>query len=97
MSKLTKKDKRRIMIWSLLIIIVISYLAVFSYNCWNDILANRKETKKLKQSYTALLEEEEELNSAITKLQDPNYVAKYAREKFMLSKDGEIILKFKED
>ena len=97
MSKLTKKDKRRIMIWSLLIVIVISYLAVFSYNCWSDILSNRKQTKELEYSYTALLKEEEELNSAITKLQDPNYVAKYAREKFMLSKDGEIILKFKDN
>ena len=46
MSKLTKKDKRRIMIWSLLIVIVISYLAVFSYNCWSDILSNRKQTKE---------------------------------------------------
>ena len=97
MSKLTKKDKRRIMIWSLLIVIVISYLAVFSYNCWSDILSNRKQTKELEDSYTALLKEEEELNSAITKLQDPNYVAKSAREKFMLSKDGEIILKFKDN
>ena len=61
MSKLTKKDKRRIMIWSLLIVIVISYLAVFSYNCWSDILSNRKQTKELEDSYTALLKEEEEL------------------------------------
>ena len=42
------------------------------------------------------LEEEENLKEEITRLQDPEYMAKYAREKYLYSKDNEIILKIEE-
>ena len=93
MAKITKKDKRRVLIGMLLVVIIASYLCVFSFNYWTKILANRKEKAKLEEEYTTLLEEEENLKSKINKLQDPDYVAEYAREKYMLSKDGEIIIK----
>ena len=96
MAKITKKDKRRVLIWSLLIIIILSYLAVFSFHYWNQIYAKRGEKIKLEQEYTSLLQKEEELKSQITKLQDPEYAAEYAREKYMLSKDGEVNIKLPE-
>ena len=89
-NSITKKDKRRVLIWSLLIIIIISYLGVFSFHYWSQILSNKQEK-------TNLLESEENLKEEITKLQDPDYVAKYAREKYSLSKDGEIIIKVPEE
>lgn len=97
MRKITKKDKRRLLIWSLLIVIVFSYLSVFSVNYWTQILSNKKEKETLEQQYLELLAKEEELNSEITKMQDPDYIAKYAREKFLLSKEGEVIIKVDED
>ena len=36
------------------------------------------------------------LKEEITRLQDPEYMAKYAREKYLYSKDNEIILKIEE-
>ena len=97
MAKITKKDKRRVLIWSMLIVIIISYLAVFSLHYWTQILANRREKIELEKNYTSLLEKEEELKSQITKLQDPDYAAEYAREKYMLSKDGEVNIKLPEE
>ena len=97
MGKITKKDKRRVLIWSMLIVIIISYLAVFSLHYWNQILANREEKIKLEKNYNDLLKEEEELKSQITKLEDPEYAAEYAREKYMLSKDGEVNIKLPEN
>ena len=97
MAKITKKDKRRVLIWTLLIVIIMSYLGVFSFNYWSKILANKKEKELLEKEYNALLKDERDLKSQITKLQDPDYVAEYAREKFMLSKDGEIIIKVPEE
>ncbi len=97
MAKITKKDKRRVLIWSMLIIIIISYLAVFSLHYWTQILANRKEKQELEENYTSLLKKEEELKSQITKLQDPEYAAEYAREKYMLSKDGEVNIKLPDE
>ncbi len=55
------------------------------------------EKQKQKKEYTKILselkEKEEELNNTVTKLQDPDYVARYAREKYLYSKDGEIIIR----
>ena len=42
----------------------------------------------------SLLKEEDELNNEITKMQDSEYAAKYAREKYGYSKDNEVIIKF---
>ena len=91
-----KKAKRRFLIYSLLSLTILAYLPVFGYKYWSDILSNYKETKELEAKYQSLLEEEQELNSEVTKLQDEEYVAKYAREKYMYSKDGEYIIKIAE-
>ena len=53
-----------------------------------------------KKEYTTQLEvlkdKEEELKGTVTKLQDPDYIEKYAREKYLYSKDGEIIIRIPE-
>ena len=97
MGKITKKDKRRFLIWSLLIVIIISYLAVFSFHYWNQILSNKKEKEKLEAQYNELLRTEQDLKAQIAKLQNPDYAAEYAREKYMLSKDGEINIKLPDE
>lgn len=93
MAKRTKKDKRRVLLGLLVISIMLSYLSVFIYNYWNQILTNEKEKIKLTEEYEALLKTEDELNSEITKMQDPEYIAKYAREKYGYSKNDEVIIK----
>lgn len=95
MKKVTKKDRRRI---TLLIIIFIPLLTIFVSNMfsyWSQIYNNTKEKKELELLYREILEEEETLKSEIVKLQDDEYVARYAREKYLYSKDGEIIIKIK--
>lgn len=94
--KNNKKEKRRMFIYSLIIIVILSYLSVFAYNYWSQIFSNYKKKKSLDKEYTNLLAKEDSLNTEITKLQDPNYIAKYAREKYMYSKDGEYIIKIAE-
>lgn len=93
MAKRTKKDKRRILVGTLIIAIMLSYLTVFIFNYWNQILKNKKEKEELQIKYEELLKAENELNNEITKMQDPDYIAKYAREKFSYSKVNEVILK----
>ena len=95
MKKVTKKDRRRI---TLLIIIFIPLLTVFVSNMfsyWSQIYNNIKEKEELELLYREILEEEETLKSEIVKLQDDEYIARYAREKYLYSKDGEIIIKIK--
>ena len=48
---------------------------------------------KLEKKYNKLLSEKEVLETDVVKLQDPDYVAKYAREKYLYTKDGELVIK----
>ncbi|MDD2505643.1 MAG: septum formation initiator family protein [Bacilli bacterium] len=92
----SKKDKRRLLFYSLIILIMISYLSVFTIDYWSQILTNYKIKEELEGKYQELLANEEKLSSEATKLLDPDYVAKFAREKFMYSKDGEMIIRITE-
>ena len=90
---MTKKDKRRI---TLLMFIFIPLLIMFvsrMFSYWSVIYSNVKEKKELELKYKQIIEREDLLNSEISKLEDEEYVARYAREKFLYSKDGEIIIK----
>ena len=64
---------------------------------WGSNETKTIEKKKEQKEYTVKLEKlkdkEDELNNTVTKLQDPDYVARYAREKYLYSKDGEIIIR----
>lgn len=54
-------------------------------------LNNEKKEKDTK--YIELQEESEHLKNEITKLNNPEYLARYARENYAYSKDGELIIK----
>ena len=55
------------------------------------------EKHELQNKLVSLKDEEEVLNSDIKKLEDPEYVARYAREKYLYSKDGELIIRIPND
>lgn len=57
-------------------------------------LTNQK--KDLVVQINALKAKEEELETDINKLADPEYIAKYAREKYLYSRDGEFVIKLPE-
>lgn len=53
-------------------------------------IINIKEQKKIVENrLSKLIEEEEELKIEVEKLNDPDYIARYAREKYLFSRDGE--------
>ena len=55
-------------------------------------MSNHQQIIALNKEYNDLLEQEKQLKSDVNKLQDPDYVARYAREKYLYTKDGEKIL-----
>lgn len=87
------KDKRRIFALVLVLIPLLVFFVTNMFNYWSQIYNNIKTRKELEVSYQEVLQKEEDLKNEITKLQDPEYVARYAREKYLYSKDGEIIIK----
>ncbi len=78
-----------------LLLAVIVFIIILISTIFGDVVQiynNNREAKELEKRKTELLEEEDSLNSEVIKLQDPNYVARYAREKYLYTKDGEKIL-----
>lgn len=92
-KRVTKKDKRRIFLISFMILGCISVLVGTVFKDWIVIFSNQKEVVALNNKFDNLLNEEQSLKSEVKKLQDPEYVARYARETYLYSLPGEIIIK----
>lgn len=91
--KRTKKEKKRLIMISCMIVLLITFLVSSVSKDWSTILENNRKIKELTTSYETLLDEEGKLKSEVTKLQDSEYVARYAKEKYMYSSEGETILR----
>ncbi len=92
----SKKRRKRIMRYLVLgmtsiIIIVLTTFTLGKY--WVEIYSKYQEKKQLDKELLSLKEEEETLKVDVDKLQDPDYIARYAREKYFYSKDGEYVLR----
>ncbi len=78
-----------------LLFAVVVFLVILVSTIFNDVVqiySNKRQTAELDKKYNELLEEEASLSSEVVKLQDPDYQARYAREKYLYTKDGEKIL-----
>ena len=96
-KKIPKASKRRLMIFGTLSIVVMGYFFVTLITYTIRINDLKEEEKNLNNELIALKEDAEELENTIQKLKDPDYVARYARENYFYSKDGEYIIKIEED
>ena len=93
MTKSKFKSKSRFV---LLLVCVIGILVVFVgtiFKDWLQIVDNKQSLAAMNIHYEELLEEEASLTSEVTKLHDRDYIARYARERYMYSLPGEIIIK----
>lgn len=91
--KVNKKAKRRFLVLSCVVIGVVSFFVNSIFKDWVQIVENKSQVSSLGNKYTDLLNEEESLSSEVAKLHDIDYVARYAREKYMYSLPNEIIIK----
>ena len=97
MAKKRKKFKIRLFFLIVLFSFVIGYLSYsFSSNV-KKIMEINKQKSILNDKLVDLKDEEDALNSDIKKLKDPDYVARYARQKYMYSKDGELIIRIPDE
>ena len=92
-TKKSKKEKKRLFLISVTILGLLTLLVSSVYKDWTKILDNKSKEIALTNEYESLLEEEEALNSEITKLKDDTYLKRYAKEKFMFSESGDTIIR----
>lgn len=93
----SKKARIRIFLFFIIFGSMTLYLSYNFFSNVNKIMEIKKEKQILENKLVTLHDKESELNSDIKKLEDPEYVARYAREKYMYSKDGELIIRIPDD
>ena len=94
-KRVRKTSKYKIRIFFSLLIFSIVTISL-GYNLFSNIkdIKEMKDQKLLLNEEIKNLENEKEvLEMDILKLEDPDYIAKYVREKYFYSKDGELILR----
>lgn len=91
--KKTKKEKKRFFVISVVIILLVVSLVSSVAGDWTKIMENKSKITSLNKQYNDLLSEEEKLVSEVTKLQDDDYIVRFAKEKFLYSENGELIIR----
>ncbi len=89
----TRKECKRLVFISVTIVMLLISLVGTLYTDFMRIMENKKNTALLTLEYENLLDEQEILSSEVTKMQDPEYIARYAKEKYLYSSEDEIIIR----
>ena len=95
--KKIKKKAKRIATFGVLSIILVITICLTLFSVIIEIVDKYQEKNQLSTELIALQEQEKELETDVKKLEDPEYLARYAREKYFYSKDGELILRIPEE
>lgn len=99
-KKVVKKPKRkamRLLFFGVFSVAFIVYFLSYIANVAVDIMNKYKEKEKLSLELMELKEKEQELSTDVEKLKDPEYVGRYLREKFLYSKEGELVIKMPDE
>ena len=91
--KKTKKRLLRFVIFGFASFCFIIYFFSVLLDISVQISGKYKEKEELSDELNKLKEQEQELSTDVQKLQDPEYVARYLREKYYYSKSNEFIIK----
>ena len=92
-----KKALKRLLVLLPCSLTLLVLLTVTVGKYWVEIINKYQENIELNERLVALKEKEAELSVDVEKLQDPEYIARYAREKYLFSKEGEIIIRIPEE
>lgn len=92
-----KKQAFRLLIFGSICLLIIGGIITTVTKVWVEIYAKYQEKENLENKILALKEEEEILTVDVERLQDPEYIARYLREKYFYSKDGEYIIRIPEE
>ena len=90
--KVKKKKNHKFLTFIIFVSSVFLLTAFFSGRYFIEIYHKIQEKKHLINELRKLEEEENKLKLDASKLQDPDYIARNARENYLYSKDGEIII-----
>ncbi len=88
-----RKKTLRFLLFGVASFMFVMYFFSLVVNMSLEIVGKYKEKDSLNDKLDDLREEEQELSTYVLKLQDPEYIGRYLREKYYYSKDDEYIIK----
>lgn len=91
--RITKASKRRLTFFGTISVIAIIYFVFSLFLNIYSIYSLTIEKNNLEKKYINLQEKAEELKIDIEKFNDEKYLADYARENYLYTKDGEYVIK----
>lgn len=95
--KKVKKKAKRLATFGFVSVLLITFISITLFSVFIEIVKKFEEKNNLENELILLEEKEKELENNVNKLEDPEYLARYAREKYFYSKDGELIIRIPED
>jgi len=94
--KRTRKPKKKVLRFMFFGVLSFSFMVYFFtivLDITMQIRGKYKEKSELSNELNILKEEEQALSTDVQKLQDPEYVGRYLREKYYYSKTNEFIIR----
>lgn len=95
--KKARKQTFRFLIFGGACLFIIGGILTSLTKVWVEIYEKYKEKQELEDKILVLKEEEAQLTVDVERLQDPEYVARYLREKYFYSKNGEYVIRIPEE
>lgn len=96
-KRVPKKAKRRLAILGPIAFFIIGYCAFTLVTTTINLYNLHKEEKELSEKLVNLKADAKSLKTEINKLQDKEYIARYARENYLYTKNGEYVIKLDDD
>lgn len=96
-KKVSKVSRRRLIVFGTISIFFIIYSFSSLIYYMYKVHSLEEEKKSLNNQIIELKGEAETYKTTITKLQDPEYLARYARENYLYTKDNELVLDVRKD
>ncbi len=96
-KKRPKKFTLRFLVFGVFSIFIISTILGSISKLWLSIFEKYKEKEDLEEELVILEEKGETLAIDVEKLKDPEYIARYLKEKYFYSGKGEYIIRLPEN
>lgn len=93
---MSKKVVFRLATYGVFSFFMIGYFIYIALTGTYNFVGLKKETNYLEDELNKLRLEEKKLKNEIIKLNDPEYIASYARQHYQYSKEGELIIRINE-
>ena len=94
-KKKENKQKKRLLFLGLTSVVVITITTITIGSYWVEIFEKYQERNALELELYELRAREAILRLDADKMQDPEYIARFARERFLFSKENEIVLRIR--